>query len=218
MLGAGGFVVPAWDAARPAWFPPEFDWVVGCSYRGMPERVTPVRNLFGGCMVMRKEVFESVGGFRDGIGRIGTRPVGDEDTELCIRARQHWPERVLLHEPNARIFHRVPEKRARFQYVRSRCFAEGLSKALIVRFIGTRDGLSTERSYATRTLPYGVVRGIRDAVANRNAAGLLRAGVIGHGVRLDGRGLCVWEVRARAFDGVCPREGAAPCPLTARVC
>src|SRR5688572_30210695 len=88
VLGVGGQVKPAWQIGRPAWFPEEFDWVVGCTYRGLPEQTASVRNLIGCNMSFRREVFSSVGGFRNGIGRIGTLPVGCEETELCIRARK----------------------------------------------------------------------------------------------------------------------------------
>src|SRR3954471_14275026 len=33
----GGAVEPEWGVAPPTWFPPEFLWVVGCSYVGLPE-------------------------------------------------------------------------------------------------------------------------------------------------------------------------------------
>jgi len=36
VLGAGGYVEPNWVSSRPAWFPEEFLWTVGCSYRGLP--------------------------------------------------------------------------------------------------------------------------------------------------------------------------------------
>jgi len=178
VLGAGGWIEPAWEGSRPRWFPSEFDWVVGCSYRGLPTVVTPVRNTFGGCLMMRKEVFETVGGFRDGIGRVGTVPLGDEDTELCIRAQQHWPDRVLLFDPDAHIAHRVPASRAHWRYLCSRCYAEGLSKALVIGFVGTHDGLATERSYTLHTLPAGVLRGLTDTLVRRDVAGLARAAAI----------------------------------------
>ena len=42
-----------------------------------------------GCnMSFRREVFERIGGFAEEIGRIGKNPLGCEETELCIRARQ----------------------------------------------------------------------------------------------------------------------------------
>lgn len=36
VAGVGGLVLPRWETRRPAWFAEEFDWVVGCSYVGMP--------------------------------------------------------------------------------------------------------------------------------------------------------------------------------------
>jgi hypothetical protein len=48
VLGVGGQAVPVWQAGRPGWFPPEFNWVVGCSYRGMPAERTLVHHFIGG--------------------------------------------------------------------------------------------------------------------------------------------------------------------------
>jgi glucosyl-dolichyl phosphate glucuronosyltransferase len=35
VIGTGGAIEPNWQR-RPAWFPAEFNWVVGCTYDGMP--------------------------------------------------------------------------------------------------------------------------------------------------------------------------------------
>ncbi|MCA1723297.1 MAG: glycosyltransferase, partial [Thermomicrobia bacterium] len=178
VLGVGGAVDPLWADARPDWFPSEFDWVVGCTYRGLPEQAAPVRNPFGGCCCVRRELFDAVGGFREGIGRIGTRPLGCEDTELSIRARQALPETVFIYEPRARIGHRVPAARARCRYFIARCYAEGLSKAHVSQLLGAHDSLSAERSYTRRTLPRGAARGLRDTVRHRNLRGLTRSAAI----------------------------------------
>ncbi|HMA47773.1 MAG TPA: glycosyltransferase family 2 protein, partial [Frankiaceae bacterium] len=50
VVGVGGAAVPHFVAGRPVWLPPEFDWVVGCSYRGQPVRPAPVRNFIGANM------------------------------------------------------------------------------------------------------------------------------------------------------------------------
>jgi GT2 family glycosyltransferase len=178
VLGVGGAITPLWSEAEPSWLPEEFYWVVGCTYRGVPPAVATIRNPIGANMSFRREVFATVGGFRSGIGRVGTRPMGCEETELCIRARQHWPERVFLYHPHARVWHRVPGKRADWRYFCSRCYAEGLSKAKVTRCVGARDGLASERSYVLRTLPQGVLRGVMDAFLLRKPTGLLRAGAI----------------------------------------
>jgi GT2 family glycosyltransferase len=178
VVGVGGLTLPKWDTRRPAWFPKEFDWVVGCTYVGMPDHRAPVRNLLGGNASFLREIFGQVGGFQSGIGRAqGKRPLGCEETEFCIRLNQQMPGAVLLYDNRAKIWHRVAAERSRFAYYRSRCYAEGLSKAMVTRSVGASDGLSSERHYSTRTLPRGVVRGLGDAVRG-DAAGAGRAGAI----------------------------------------
>ena len=171
VMGVGGAIEPAWSGGRPGWFPEEFDWVVGCTYRGLPLVASPVRNLIGCNMSFRREIFENVGGFVEGLGRIGTLPLGCEETELCIRARRRWPQRELIYQPLARVQHQVPSQRASWRYFRARCFAEGISKAAVSLLVGAADGLASERAYTLRTLPRGVARGLADAVLRRGRPG-----------------------------------------------
>jgi glycosyltransferase involved in cell wall biosynthesis len=178
VLGVGGLIQPAWEgAAPPLWFPEEFLWVVGCTYRGLPETTAPVRNLIGCNMSFRRSVFEEIGGFRKGMGHVGGRPIGDDETELSIRVYQRWPNHVLLHHPKARVMHKVPASRAQKTYFYSRCRLEGRSKALMNRLVGTHHGLSAERAYVSKTLPRGVLRGLFDAVRG-DRWGLSRAWAI----------------------------------------
>lgn len=162
ILGVGGQILPVWLEGRPRWFPEEFDWVVGCTYRGMPDKPAQVRNLIGCNMAYRRIVFDTVGTFREGVGRVDTLPVGCEETELCIRINQTMKNQRLIYTPDAIVNHRVPAQRANWRYYFSRCYSEGLSKALIARFIGAKDALSTERTYTLKTLPAGVLRGLGD--------------------------------------------------------
>ena len=178
VLGVGGSVYPIWDRERPRWFPREFDWTVGCSYKGMPTYRSDVRNVHGGNASYRREIFQEIGGFRSGIGRVANSPLGCEETELCIRARQRWPGRRFLYEPAARIYHHVPLIRTRFRYFRSRCYAEGRSKARLTRLVGSDDALSTERTYVSRALPLGFATGMWDAIGHGDAYGLCRAGAL----------------------------------------
>ncbi len=177
VVAVGGAVAPRWDRGRPRGFPEEFDWVVGCSYRGLPETKRPVRNLIGANMSFRREVLDRVGGFSDGIGRVGHRPVGCEETELCIRVGAAFPDAVILYDPAARVSHRVPRARASWRYFCARCFSEGLSKALVAQAAGTNRGLSSERSYATRTLPFAMARGMRSTLYG-DAAGIIRVAAL----------------------------------------
>lgn len=177
VLGAGGTVRPAWDAGKPAWFPPEFDWVVGCTHSGMPRQREAVRNLVGANMSFRRTALEEVGAFRHELGRVGTIPAGCEETDLCIRIGQRWPEGRVLYDPAAAVDHFVPAARGTRAYFRSRCRGEGRSKAVLAGLVGSDSGLEAERSYVRRTLPLGVLRGIGDTFRG-DPAGLARAAAI----------------------------------------
>ena len=72
-----------------------------------------------------------------------------------------------MFEPDAVIGHKVPAARGTLAYFRSRCYAEGLSKALVTHSVGAGDGLASERAYTFKTLPLGVLRGVGDAAARR---------------------------------------------------
>ncbi|SDJ94298.1 glycosyltransferase family 2 protein [Streptomyces indicus] len=202
VMAVGGRTLPIWASGRrPAWFPAEFDWVVGCTYKGLPEGLVRVRNVLGGNASFRREAFAVAGGFATGIGRDGDkRPLGCEETELCIRLARAMPEAVLLIDDRAVIHHRVPAVRERFGYFRTRTYAEGLSKALVARSVGSDKGLESERRYTTRVLPAGVARGLRDAVLGRRG-GAGRAGAIVAGVVAAAGGYVIGSVRARRGGG-----------------
>lgn len=181
VLGVGGAAVPDWEVGRPRWWPDEFDWVIGCSYRGLPTSAAPVRNLMGCSMSLRRRVVDAVGGFDGALGRTASGAAGCEETELCIRAAERFPHGVFLHEPVAVVRHHVPAARGTFGYFRSRCRAEGVSKRLVTNRAGADVGLSAERAYVRRVLPAGILRNVSAAVRG-DAAGVLRATAIAAGV------------------------------------
>ncbi|MDT0391529.1 glycosyltransferase family 2 protein [Streptomyces sp. DSM 41921] len=201
VMAVGGRTLPAWaSGSRPVWFPPEFDWVVGCAYRGLPAGRAPVRNVLGGNSSFRRTAFDAAGGFAVGIGRDGDKhPLGCEETELCIRLTRALPDAVLLLDDRAVIHHKVPAARERFAYFRRRTYAEGLSKARVTRHVGTGKGLQSERRYTARVLPAGIARGVRDALLGR-PGGAGRAAAIVSGLVIATAGYVVGAVRARRED------------------
>ena len=161
---------------------------MGCSYRGLPVTRSAVRNLIGSSMCIRREVFESIGLFRSEVGRVGKHPVGCEETELCIRARQRWPQREFVYEPTSRIRHMVPASRARWGYFCSRCFFEGRSKAQVARLTGAGDGLASERAYTRSVLPQGIARNLAQSFSQGDMGGLARAAAIVVGLAITTTG------------------------------
>ncbi|MCK9901044.1 glycosyltransferase family 2 protein [Frankia sp. Cpl3] len=171
--GTGGLVVPAWPGGRPRWFPPEFDWVVGCSYPGLPRGIAPIRNPIGAAMSLRRSAWTAVAGFTDGLGRLGATPLGCEETEFYIRVRRDIPGAAVLHVPDAVVTHQIAANRATWRYFRSRCLAEGLSKAIVSGRVGAATGLASERAYVRSVLPRAVARDLRRRGDRRRAAAVV---------------------------------------------
>lgn len=205
VFGVGGRTKPHWRCGRPGWFPDEFLWVVGCSYRGLPSVTQPVRNLIGANMSFRKTAFDKVGGFADKVGRVGDRPLGCEETEFSIRLTQAYPHALLLYNPSAQVEHHVPKQRGSVRYFARRCWAEGLSKAEVSRRVGRSSALSTELHYASRVLPRGIWQGLRDT-STGDIWGATRAVAIVLGFVVTAAGYCIGSLQKHSdVPGSCGR-------------
>ena len=203
VVGVGGRLDPLWAASRPRWFPYEFDWAVGASYRGMPEKATPVRNVWSGNMAIRRSVFEAIKGFRDDFGKVGGRS-RPEDTDLCLRAaaqaRGTW-----IYEPAGIAGHRVPPGRSTVGYFLRRCLHEGSGKAALAALNGPGESTSAEKMYTRQVLPEGISRGIRETV-HGDAAGALRSIAIAAGFSLAVAGFLTGRAAGLAHGGRLPRR------------
>lgn len=163
VVATGGGVHPVWPELRPRWLPPAFDWVVGCSYLGLPESAGVVRNPIGANMSMRTRPALEAGGFDVGLGRVGTRPLGCEETELAIRLTARRPGSVVVYVPAAAVDHHVGRERLSTGYFLRRCWHEGLSKAAVVRLAGSSAGLARERRHVAAVIPAALLRDLRRA-------------------------------------------------------
>jgi GT2 family glycosyltransferase len=170
VIGAGGHAHPLWAEPPPRWLPPEFLWVVGCSYTGLADSGS-VRNPLGCNMAFRADVFRAAGTFNPAIGRLGSLPLGCEETEFCLRASRAVPDARIALVSGAEIDHHVPAARATVSYLLRRCFFEGISKAL-VRCLGDRRSLDTERTYLRNALPARVKASIRRVLSGHVGEGL----------------------------------------------
>lgn len=173
VVATGGSVHPWWPGLRPRWLPPAFDWVVGCSYVGLPDSVCVVRNPIGANMSLRTRLALESGGFDATVGRVGTRPTGCEETELAIRLTAGSPGSVVLYVPAAGVDHHVGQERLSVSYFLRRCWHEGISKATVVRLVGSTAGLASERRHAAAVIPAALLRDLR-SLATGDPSALLR--------------------------------------------
>lgn len=173
VAGVGGHATPVWPEGGNTLYPAELLWIVGCSHRGLPTRLSDVRNVIGCSMAFRRDAVLSVGGFNLDTGRVGTIPLGGEETDLCIRIRQADPSARIVLEPRADVRHHVTAGRVTWAYLRRRSFYEGVSKAALSRQLGASDSLSSESAYLRRDIPRAALRELR--WVGRGGAGRLAA-------------------------------------------
>ena len=185
VAGVGGQARPLWQQSCPAWFPPEFYWVVGASYVGMPNHVGPVRNIWSSNMAVRRAVFESAGGFRDDLAKIANKSRPD-DTDLCLRAAAHTSG-LWIYEPAAIASHWVPRERAKFSYFLYRCFHEGVGKGALAALDGLRASTSVESRHIRQALPAALRRDCKGVLTGHiSGASRIAAAALGLGVASAG--------------------------------
>lgn len=198
IVGVGGTANPAWDGPGPAWFPPSFNWVVGCSHSGIAPEPAPVRNFIGCNMSVRRSAWEAVDGFYDGLGRVGADAGGGDETDFCIRVTAQVGG-VIMNDPAAVVSHRVPADRQTLAYLVRRCRSEGRAKAHLSDRAGSATALAAERDHLRRTLPRELLAGLRDALRG-DLSGLGRSAAILIGTAATALGYLEGRVRRSPSD------------------
>jgi GT2 family glycosyltransferase len=236
VAAVGGAAAPRWSAGdpraadgAPAVLPPELWWVVGCSFTGQAgpggvagaggpvPGVVEVRNVMGCSMAFRRDALVATGGFGEDMGRVGTVPLGCEETELCLRLRRLLPGARIVLDPDAVVDHHVSADRTGWRYLVRRCHAEGISKAVVTRRSGTRAGLASEQAYTRHVLPAALARELRGtgtAVRRRDRAtavrGLVGAAAIPVALAAAGTGYLRGRLARVAPDGTPEVAGRSP--------
>jgi glucosyl-dolichyl phosphate glucuronosyltransferase len=142
-FAVGGASRPNYAAPRPSWFPPDFDWVFGCHYESLPDRLAPVRRLIGTSMSVRRDAMLAVGGFH----------ADDyDDMDLSHRiAHAHGPTAVL-YEPRAEVQHHVPADRMTWSYFWRRCYFVNRNKVAAFADMGEGGNIRAELRFGAGVL------------------------------------------------------------------
>jgi len=175
VVGVGGNVTPVWNKSRPGFFPEELNWLVGCSYTGLPKSKADIRNPIGCNMSFRKDVFQAVGYFKDSIGRNTKSLISGEETDFSIRVLEKFLGSRIVYDPSAIVFHKVAKTRTSFRYLVRRSYFEGFSIALIVNSVKTKTMkiMSVENDYLKYLATVSVPIRLRKAYELENLQQLL---------------------------------------------
>jgi cellulose synthase/poly-beta-1,6-N-acetylglucosamine synthase-like glycosyltransferase len=144
----GGAPVARYEQERPRWIPFECNWIFGCAYRGLPERVGPVDHVIGANMSVRREVLMSWGGFQSD---------NHDDMDLSHRAIHAHGADSVIYDPSAIVHHFVPKGRLTWTYFWRRCFFVNRGKVDAFRGLGEASNLKAEIRFGVRSLTRGVV-------------------------------------------------------------
>ena len=154
----------------------------------------PVRNPIGANMSVRTRLALEVGAFDTAVGRVGTRPVGCEETELSIRLTSKRPGSAIFYVPAAAVDHHVSRDRMRVSYFLRRCWHEGISKATVVRLAGASSGLERERRHVAIVIPMSLLQDLRGFLTG-DAGGLMRLTATLAGLSSAGAGYLIGCIR-----------------------
>ena len=143
IVAVGGAPVARYEAQRPRWLPHECNWIFGCAYRGLPEKVGPIDHMIGANMSVRREVLMSWGGFQSD---------NHDDMDLSHRAIHLHGAASVIYDPSATVSHFVPRSRLTWTYFWRRCFFVNRGKVAAFRGLGQASNLKAEFRFVARSL------------------------------------------------------------------
>lgn len=113
-----GRVDALWICSRPAWLGAELHGPLISQDLGSQRLRWTFTNRFmlGANMAFRRELFASVGFFKEELGRRGSSLIGGEDRDICERLLAAG--KVLMYEPSAMVQHKVEPDRVTPEYYR----------------------------------------------------------------------------------------------------
>jgi GT2 family glycosyltransferase len=124
----GGKIVAEWpDGAAPAWFTPRYAHVVAqTSFGETARRLTRNEFPFGANIAFRKEVFQSLGGFDENLGKRAGNNIWGEEVDLCHRLQEKGF--AFFYNPRALVWHVVGRGRATEHYFVESIFGKGITE------------------------------------------------------------------------------------------
>jgi len=152
VAGVGGKIVPLWVLDNHIYLPRKLYWIIGATYEGFTEteKLSKVRNTFGGNTSFRREIFDKVGLFNENLGRKKTAQMQGEETEFCMRILAKTGK-TFVYNPKAIVRHKVFPERTELKFIINRAFWQGFSKAFLFSVYKFK-ALSTELMYLKKLI------------------------------------------------------------------
>jgi glucosyl-dolichyl phosphate glucuronosyltransferase len=155
VVAVGGAPVPVFETSRPAWFPPQLDWVFGCYYDGLPSSLSSVDRLIGASMSARRDALEAIGGFHSD---------NHDDMDMCLRLAHERGHQTIWMEPRAVVYHNVGAERVTWNYLWRRCFFVNKGKVKAFRDMGSAASMKADVKFVIGSIRRSAVQCGRDLI------------------------------------------------------
>jgi len=134
----GGKILPHFEAPLPAWWPENLVGVLtvlthdrpGTVGVDLPRGVEP----YGANFIVRADALAAIGGFPEGLGRIGTRLLSNEES-LVLRRLSDAGGRIA-YDPAIAVTHSIQAERLTPAWLLRRQFWQGVSAARLRQILG----------------------------------------------------------------------------------
>jgi glycosyltransferase involved in cell wall biosynthesis len=170
-IAVGGDVRPNWRTQKPAFFPEEFYWLVGCVEPGFAEDGEEIRNTYGSNISYRREEFLSVGGYDPNTGRKGDKHLQAHEAPVGIRLLEEYGKGMVYTE-DAVVHHKLFDYRGEFRWLLFRSFWQGYSKRVMDLLYP--DAPNNKSEYLRQLLTHSVPKRLGLLVRSPTIAGLLQ--------------------------------------------
>ncbi len=190
----GGFIAPLWETPPPAWLTARFHGFLAVRTDRTDDYPidSPAKAPYGANMVVKKSVFDRIGGFDTGRGRTGKSLASGEDSELFERILAAGMKAVFL--GHSRVHHKVEAfrctkaymRRWRFQTSRNLAISKGVAGdnrifnipmylfpqvlRALVRVLTGRLGQPADEAFFREIIVAHFLGTLSGLVASRNAA------------------------------------------------
>jgi GT2 family glycosyltransferase len=174
----GGPVAPRWERRPPRWL--RLDVALGGSLAAPlaivdygPD-IAPLgrRTAIGANLVVRRSVFDLVGGFAPHLGKLQGTLLSAEDHDLCERVYRAGLRSLYI--PTLQVFHWVPATRLRLRYFVAWFFWWGISCAVLEETGERGRSLGGAPLYLYRRLASSVLGAAGAALTGRSTAAVDR--------------------------------------------
>ena len=136
VIGVTGPAYPLWIGCPLDWFPPELDWLIGCTRWYHSKSVRKVRNGWGMNMAFTRDAFDKAGLFSVETG-YHRGPIA-EDVEFSMRVRRETGK-AIYYIPDMAVFNKVYPYRTNPRFILARSSWIGYTRRAIRRLENTSE-------------------------------------------------------------------------------